>query len=75
MMADLMSPNPNNGRYELSSPAPHDKNARLLTKTPAKFPILMPPTPALTDTTKKRNVWEEKYFIKLVMLHLMMMTI
>ena len=59
MMADLMTPNPN--KYELSSPAPFDKNAKLLTQSPANFSIVMPPTPCPNTAKQKRSALEEKW--------------
>merc|ERR1712129_131741 len=65
-MADLMSPTPN--QYELSSPAPQDKNARLLTQTPVAFKIVLPPTPstrtikARKSATAKEEKWCSDYF-------------
>eukprot|EP01083_Nonionella_stella_P019931 55337_1 len=60
MMADLMSPNPNN-RAELSSPAPNDKNARLLNRKPINFPIVLPETPMKGETEGHRGALEEKW--------------
>jgi len=62
MMADLMSPTPN--QYELSSPVPQDKNARLLTQTPVNFKIVLPPTPstARKSATAREEKWCQDYF-------------
>ena len=53
-LSSLCTPTANK-RYQMRSPAPNDVNGRILCSTPAKFPLVMPPTPIINKKIEKQQ--------------------